>query len=348
MTKRKYKKIIKRLKNLPRGFDFLRYSANKIRALYYRNFDNTKVAFPTTIMFEVTNHCNLKCITCPREYAYGDEMDKGFLPFEGFKKVFDEAAPYLDSIGLTGLGETFLYKNLVKTVEYIRAKNKGIIISASINATLNNTIEIASQLVNKIDTIQISIDGLNDVYNEVRINGNFDKFLSNVRRLVKLTEDTETDIMFNVVILKENFKQMADIVRFAHDEKIKYLNFAQINLVSITSLDESYYEFFDTDEFKKEFEKAKTEAAKYSNLEFTHSEFSSKKEFSRCGYPWGHFYITWDGNMPPCCAKPFPKELNFGNVFENKLIDVLNAEKFKEFRQTWLDGEKPKFCEKCL
>lgn len=174
--KKKTKKIVKRLKNLPRGFDFLKYATNRLRALYYRIFDNTKVAYPTTIMFEVTNHCNLKCITCPREYAYGNEMDKGFLPFDDFKKVLDEAVPYLDSIGLTGLGETFLYKDLVKAVEYIRSKNKGIIISASINATLNNTVDIASQLVNKIGTIQISIDGLNDVYNQVRINGDFKKF----------------------------------------------------------------------------------------------------------------------------------------------------------------------------
>ena len=348
MEKRRLKKAIKRIKNLPAGLDLLKYGLNKLHTFYLKKFNNTRVAYPSTLMVEVTNHCNLKCITCPREYYYGSKMDKGFLQLESFKKIFDEAYPFLDSIGLTGLGETFLYKNLINIVDYIRSKSNGIIISVSINATLNNTEEIASKLVNKIDTIQISIDGLDEVYNQVRINGQFNKFIANVRKLVKLTENTNTDIMFNVVILKENYKQMASIVKFAHNEKIKYLNFAQINLVSITSLDETYYEFFDTGEFQDEFAKAKIEAEKYREIEFTHSEFSSKKGFGKCMYPWGHFYVTWAGYMPPCCAKPFPKELNFGNIFENKLIDVLNTNKFQEFRQTWLSGEKPEFCKKCL
>jgi MoaA/NifB/PqqE/SkfB family radical SAM enzyme len=82
-------------------------------------------------MLEVTNQCNLACITCPREYAYGDQMAKGFMDLEKMKKVVDDAFPYIDSIGLTGLGETFMYKKLPEIVDYIRRKNDGIIISVS-------------------------------------------------------------------------------------------------------------------------------------------------------------------------------------------------------------------------
>ena len=112
MTRRSVKNVLHRIQNLPRGANLLRYLANKGRLLALHLSRSANVAYPPTIMFEVTNHCQLKCVTCPREYAFGKQMDKGFMDFERFKAVMDEASPYLDSVGLTGLGETFLYQDL--------------------------------------------------------------------------------------------------------------------------------------------------------------------------------------------------------------------------------------------
>ncbi|MFI5172245.1 MAG: radical SAM protein, partial [Chitinophagales bacterium] len=142
INKRRIKKAIRRLKSLPGGLNFLRYTSNKTRAWYLRKIKSTKVAHPSSIMFEVTNHCNLKCITCPREYQYGEEMAKGFMDIDRLKKVVDEVYPYVDSIGLTGLGETLMYKQLPEALQYIRTKNKGIITTISINAHLPNCIDI--------------------------------------------------------------------------------------------------------------------------------------------------------------------------------------------------------------
>jgi len=76
MNKRKLKKAIKRITNLPRGKYLFLYTANKIKQFYLKTIKSTKVAFPSTIMLELTNHCNLACTTCPRESRYGKEMDK--------------------------------------------------------------------------------------------------------------------------------------------------------------------------------------------------------------------------------------------------------------------------------
>jgi MoaA/NifB/PqqE/SkfB family radical SAM enzyme len=176
MTKRKLLKAIHRLRNLPTGINLTRYSANKIKSVVLSKSKSLKVAYPSSIMIELTNHCNIKCITCAREYAFGEAMDKGFMDFGIFKKIVDEIYPYVDAIGLTGLGETFLYKNIVEAVDYIKNKSKGIIISCSINAHLPKSVEIAEKLIGKIDTIQISIDGLDEVYNQVRRKADFEFF----------------------------------------------------------------------------------------------------------------------------------------------------------------------------
>jgi len=64
--------------------------------------------YPTGIMLELGNRCNLHCIICPREYRYGKNMDQGFMPLDRAYKVVDELYPYLDSIGLTGLRNTIV------------------------------------------------------------------------------------------------------------------------------------------------------------------------------------------------------------------------------------------------
>ena len=136
--------MIKRALHLPKGIDLFKYIGNKFYSYFLKKIKSNKVAYPSTIMIEVTNHCNLKCITCAREYLFGDQMDKGFMEFEKLKKIVDEAYPYIDSIGLTGLGETFLYKDIINAVNYIKSKSEGIIVSCSINAHLNNSVDIVN------------------------------------------------------------------------------------------------------------------------------------------------------------------------------------------------------------
>ena len=69
------------------------------------------------------------------------------------KKIIDQLWPYLDSIGLTGMGETFMFNEIEEVVDYIKSKNKGIIISVSTNAVLPSFIKRASKIVNKIDDL---------------------------------------------------------------------------------------------------------------------------------------------------------------------------------------------------
>jgi MoaA/NifB/PqqE/SkfB family radical SAM enzyme len=347
MTKRKMKKMFKRAIHLPIGWSFFKYLNNKIHSYTLTKNKSLEVAYPSTIMIEVTNHCNLRCIVCPRETVHGNQMDKGYMNFGKLKMIVDQAYPYIDSIGLTGLGETFLYKDIVEAVKYIKNKSKGVIVSCSINAHIANCVEIASQLVGLIDTIQISMDGLEDTYNHIRVGGDFNFFKENLYKISMLANNTDTHIMLNVVLVKENYHQMAAMVDFAAKMKIHYLNMRPINLSADTKEDVSYNQFFFSDEFKKELNAAKATAKKYNDLEFTCSELKTGGGFNTCIYPWNYFYITWDGYLPLCCGQPFPKELNFGNVFRDGLMASLNSEAYQEFRKLWYGNKTPELCKNC-
>lgn len=350
INKRRIKKAMHRLRHLPvgtMGSDFVRYSSNKVHAAYLRGTKSTKVAYPSSIMLEVTNHCNLKCITCPREYTYGEEMDKGFMKLDQLKKVVDEVFPYIDSIGLTGLGETMMYKQLEDAVDYIRSKSEGIIMFISINAHLPKSAETAIRLADNLDTIQISMDGVGDIYEQVRLKSEYSTFFETTRRIAEGAKDKRAELMFNFVAVKENYHTMAEVVEAASQLGVKYVNVTPFNVASVTAHQTDYYEFFNTDEFKEELIRAHEKAKELGNVELSAWDYKSENGFRKCHLPWSHFYISWDGYMTPCCAKPFPKELNFGNVFDEGLMTCLNKPEYRQFRQLWYENKTPSFCEKC-
>lgn len=347
MTNRKLKKALKRLKYIPKGKDFFAYSKNKIEYFALKVAKSRKVAHPSTAMLELTNHCNLHCITCPREYGYGQEMEMGFMDFEKLKNIVDQLYPYVDSIGLTGLGEPMFYKQLPEALAYIKAKNKGIITSISTNASLPKTAQIVETIKNTIDTIQISIDGVGEGYNQIRKNGDFDKFIINVEQIIAITKNSDTNVMFNMVVMKENYLQMIDILQLANKLGVNFVNFTLFNLASVTGIPVEYYEFFQSNEFITELLKAEQEAIKYPQIEFTSWDYKTKSGFRKCNFPWTHYYFTWDGFLAPCCAKPFPKELNFGNAFEKPVMQCINSKGFQDFRSLWFENITPEFCKKC-
>lgn len=347
ITLRRLIKAVVRIKSLPKGKNLLKYVGNKFHSLYLTLIRSTKVAHPSSLMLEVTNQCNLACITCPREYAYGEEMDKGFMKMEMMKKVIDESFPYVDSIGLTGMGETFMFKKLPEIVDYIRAKDKGIIISISTNAHLPISVQMVAELADKIDTIQISIDGTYDTYESVRLKSNFAFFMENVKEIVKICQGKRATVTFNFVAIKENYFNMAEMVELAGELGVKYVNITPFNVASITIYDKSYYDFFYTETFKSELKRAKDKAKEFKNLTFSAWDIEAPKGFRKCDLVWSHFYISWDGYSTPCCAKPFPKQLNFGNVFEEGLMKCLNAPDYRKFRGMWYKNEVPDFCKNC-
>lgn len=347
INSRRIRKAIRRLKSLPGGIHFFQYAFNKMHAAWLRMTKSTRVAHPSSIMLEVTNHCNLKCITCPREYQYGEQMDVGFMPLDKLKKIIDEAYPYIDSVGLTGLGETLLYKQLPEALQYIRSKNKGIITTISINAHLPNSVELVKKIADHLDTLQISMDGVGEVYEHVRLRGEFPLFYNNVKQIVEHCRDKRADVMFNFVAIKENYFNMAEVVQTAGELGVEFVNVTPFNVAAVTAHDIQYYDFFHSDAFIAELKRAKEMADALPQVELSVWDIKTPNTFQKCHLPWSHFYISWDGYATPCCAKPFPKELNFGNVFEDGLMHCLNTSGYRHFRKLWLENKTPAFCEKC-
>lgn len=345
LNKRRRKLLRKLILNTRVNANLLRYIGNRIHRWRLNREKSTIVAYPTNAMVELGNVCNLHCLMCPREYEYGKEMDKGFMPLERAIGIIDEIYPYLDSIGLTGLGETIMYPHLLEVVKYIKQKKKSIIITVSTNAHFRNYQTAIAPILPYVDNIQFSVDGIGEVYETIRPNTSFQSIKDNIRYTMQACKGVT--YMLNCVVMPENYQDMQNIVSFAKEMDISYVNFNCASIASRPQMDRSYYDFFLSEAYLQAVEEVKRFSQQFHDMEVTGLDYPVDATFHDCIFPWEYPYITWDGYYVPCCGKPFPKLLNFGNVFEHGVMAVLNSPKAQSFRRAWQQNNPPTFCHNC-
>jgi radical SAM protein with 4Fe4S-binding SPASM domain len=140
---------------------------------------------------------------------------------------------------------------------------------------------------------------------------------------------------------------MTNIVEVAYESGINNVQFNTFNLAAVTSHNINDYGIYTSKKFILEYKKAVRLAEKLDIRFNSFFNFDTKPGFKKCLYPWSGFYITWDGYLVPCCTKPFPLELNFGNVFEEGVMNCLNGNKYRQFRKAWYENKTPAFCKRC-
>ncbi len=111
---------------------------------------------PSTYYLHLTNRCNLKCTYC---YNQKQRLKKEELPFEKWRVILDKILPHANHIILTG-GECFLYEEIGKIVQYIKAFRKDIFLSCISNGMHNYASLCSSVRFEEIDSIMFSCDSL--------------------------------------------------------------------------------------------------------------------------------------------------------------------------------------------
>ena len=137
--------------------------------------------YPHFIEFELTNHCQLKCIMCPHPQM---TRPKGFMQPALVKKIVDEVRGHTKDSYLHIQGEPLLHPEFDECVNYVA--DAGIRTSFASNALLLDG-DIASKVLHsKLNEIIISIDSLDkDTYEKIRVGSSFDKVYSNTIQFIK-------------------------------------------------------------------------------------------------------------------------------------------------------------------
>jgi MoaA/NifB/PqqE/SkfB family radical SAM enzyme len=297
-------------------------------------------ALPRSVMIELTNECQLACTTCPRDKIFAKDYDIGTMSLANFKHIFSQFEQSIHTLDLTGLGESLMHPDIFQIIRWVRSRRE-VHIYLTTNTILLNETNIHKLDEDPVDTLCVSVDGVsNDQLRNIR-GLKLDPLRKRVRRAIAALRP-RCEFILCTVLVEENIRDMVRFVELAAELGIERLSLKPLNLVA-TAIPSSYYRRYMTDDYLALAAEAVSvgESLGVSVQVFKIGTYS-------CTFPWDPLYVTWDGFLVPCCAKPFPKRMHFGNLLERSIHDILGSAQLKNFRDELVNSPKgPSFCSKC-
>lgn len=188
-------------------------------AYYLAKSDKTYTV--TSVAFEPSNTCNLKCMQCP--VNHGMKRKKGYMEFELFKKVIDEN-PKLLFIMPFLWGEPLLHPRIYDMIEY--SSKRGIPVHISTNAALLDSVQKIDRLLKSgVSALQISLDGTGDTYTKVR-GVEYKKIKKTIELILKrrkaLHKENALTVNLNIVIFEQT-EEAVNKVKKEWEHKVDYI-----------------------------------------------------------------------------------------------------------------------------
>jgi len=156
---------------------------------WIKRAENQIVAdYPLLVDLELSTICNLKCPMC---YTITDDYKKKikaeFMDFNLFTKIIDEIAGHVPAIRLSLRGEPTLHPKFIDCIRYAKSKGIGEV------STLTNASKLSEEYFEEIakaglDWITVSIDGLDENYENIRKPPKFKDTLEKIKSTKKIKD----------------------------------------------------------------------------------------------------------------------------------------------------------------
>jgi radical SAM protein with 4Fe4S-binding SPASM domain len=291
---------------------------NRIRLLKsFLSKETVSRGFPVEIAIEITNHCNADCIMCPRQKM---TRKKGFMDFNLFKKIVDEAKEYTEFVFLHLAGEPLLHPKLMQMIDY--CDQIGLKTGLSTNAIILDKIKSEQLLDSSLDLLVLSFDGVNkETYEKIRKKANFESTYKNIEQFLQLKAKTKRApyTMIQLIYQKENFAE-------AREFYFKWKKSA-VDVVRV----KPYLNYPGLDEYLGKKPKR-----------------NPNDKTTPCVLLWRQLAIYWDGTVVACCMD-FLSQAVLGNAAETSIAETWNNEKMQRLRDIHASGQAGdlSFCREC-
>ncbi len=188
------------------------------------------LSLPHWVNLESTLRCNLECIMCG-SYLSGVTKQRRVMAPELLDRVKDQLLPAAQDLSLTVAGEPFMTPGLGTFADL--AADQDVALQFNSNATLIKEGPQLEQLLRQSSLVRFSIDGATkEVYESIRVQGDFDKVLANVRLVVRtrdnLPRHQRPRLALCMVLMRRNVHQLSDMVDLARDLGLDRLEVAHL------------------------------------------------------------------------------------------------------------------------
>ena len=181
--------------------------------------------FPSQIIVDTTEVCNLACVHCPHPaFKQTPYYDARYLGTELNAKLVDEVRdhgrPHTKYIRYTSEGEPLIHPKAYDMLDYA-VEHSGVYVTLTTNGTIMVEKRIRKLLDSGVHMIDISIDAFKpETYAKIRVNGDLTKTRANVIDLLKWIRETgsKTKVVVSFVEQPENTAEARDFEAFWKDQ----------------------------------------------------------------------------------------------------------------------------------
>jgi len=252
------------------------------------------------VRYEVTDHCNAKCIMCPRdEHEFGREH--GIMNQDKYERSIDEVVDLgARQVVLHGFGEPMLDKKLEYKIAY--AKDKGLRTYFITNGSVLTDKRARGILEAGLDEMRVSFYGMGrETYNKVMQGLDYEKTKVGLLDFLKMRDrlGVSTKVQLSYLVLPENEKD-TDYFREYWEPRVEALEIWRP------------HNFGDGRNFR--------DRTGDSVVKRTCGRSES-----------GALQIQWNGEVVPCCYD-YNNKIVLGNAFDQPILEILNNAKYRLLR----------------
>jgi radical SAM protein with 4Fe4S-binding SPASM domain len=284
----------------------------------------------TSIIFEITNRCNLRCKHCYNDS--GPKRDQE-LTFEEIKKSVDTFADAgVLNIVISG-GEPLLHPHIFDIIQYIRSKPMSCIIFTNGTVITEDTVKKFKDF--SIVSVAISLDGATPETNDSfrGILGSYKKTV----KAIKMLQKEEIPVRINVCLHKGILDEFDELLNLFKKWDITDYSVAP---AAYTGRQHEPDFVITLEEYKKVLKQLKEfefKKGKKNELPYIPNSIN-------CGAGMNSLTIRSNGDITLC--SPFPDELSLGNIKTDSIIDIWNnSELLNKIRS--INASESEMCKGC-
>ena len=280
--------------------------------------------FPVYLLIEPASPCNLRCVMCfqvDKEFTRKSNGYMGYMDMDLYRTVVDQAADGgTRALTFASRGEPLLHKGLPDMLRYAAEKDQFFDIKVNTNGTLLDERAAHAILDAGVSIVVVSVDSIEpQQYSRIRVRGEFDDVLDNVRRFVDIRDrhypGSRTEIRAAGVNLHNP--------RYGKQDEGEFGEFWGRIADTVAMADAE--ERWDT----------------YNNR--VHPERTHP-----CDYLWERMYVWWDGQANVCDVD-YRSLLTPGRFPDRSLSEIWHGEAYTRLREAHLAGLRGEFnpCDRC-
>lgn len=204
--------------------------------------------FPSQVIVDVTELCNLACTHCPHpDFKQSEHYAGRSLAPEFCAKAVDEVAEagsgIVQQIRFTSEGEPLLHRRIFEMVADAVSRS-GTVVSLTTNGVLLTPERIDALLSTGVHLVDVSIDAYRDeTYARIRVRGDLAVTRANVERLIAAVRSrrSHTRVVVSYIEQPDNMAETGDFERFwraagAFDVVIRRLHSAAGAVIPVAAL----------------------------------------------------------------------------------------------------------------